>query len=207
MKSKDQDAAVPPLDETLRKIIEPDPEVLSQNKSVIDEFRRSFEVKENPKVLLSKLNHFLLCFQFTDRQWFLDLTLQLKKSTRRNLRDKPSGSREEGEDIGNGSDAQPMDAIEYTSKIKVDDIGDLNPVQDFEAMMSRRDGPEWVSKGIQFMKNKVFDIVEKLGEGDTSQKALECVVALRKGCILEQVSLSLSPVSPPLLPVSMHMSK
>lgn len=52
LKSKDQDAAVPPLDETLRKITEPDPELLSQNKSVIDEYRRSFEFKENPKVLL-----------------------------------------------------------------------------------------------------------------------------------------------------------
>lgn len=158
LKSKDQDAAVPPLDETLRKITEPDPELVSKNKSIIDEFRRCFEIKENPK---------------------------LKKSTRRLLRDKPSRSCE-AEDIGNGSNAQAMDAIEYTSKINVEDIGDLNPVQDFEVMMSRRDDPEWVSKAIQLMKNKVLALVENFGEKDNSQKALECLSALRKGCILEQ---------------------
>lgn len=110
------------------------------------------------------------------------------------LRDKPSGSSEEGEDIGNGSKAQAMDAIEYTSKTKVEDIEDLNPVQDFEVMMSRRDDPEWVSKAIQFMKSKVFVLVENFSERDNSQKALECLSALRKGCILEQV-FSLSPPS------------
>jgi hypothetical protein len=50
LKSKQPDAAVPPLDETLKKITEPDPELLSQNKSVIDAFRRIFELKEKPKV-------------------------------------------------------------------------------------------------------------------------------------------------------------
>lgn len=50
LKSKHPDAAVPPLDETLRKITEPDVELLSRNKSIIEEFRRSFELKENPKV-------------------------------------------------------------------------------------------------------------------------------------------------------------
>lgn len=56
VKSKHPDAAVPPLDETLKKITEPDPELLSQNKSVIDAFRRSFELKENPKVISNKEN-------------------------------------------------------------------------------------------------------------------------------------------------------
>lgn len=50
LKSKDPDAVVPPLDETLKKIAEPDPILLSQNKSVISAFRGSFEFKENPKV-------------------------------------------------------------------------------------------------------------------------------------------------------------
>lgn len=159
LKSKDKDAAVPPLDETLKKITEPDPEMLFQNKSIIEDFRRCFELKENPK---------------------------LKKSTRRLSKEKPSGSDDEREDLGNGSDAQPMDAIEYPSKIKTEKIGDANPVQDFEAMMSRRDSPAWVSKAIQCMKDKVFELVENSCEGDSYQKALECLVALRKGCILEQ---------------------
>lgn len=50
LKSKHPDAAVPPLDESLKRITEPDSEVISKNKFVIDEFRRHFELKENPKV-------------------------------------------------------------------------------------------------------------------------------------------------------------
>lgn len=51
LKSKNPDAAVPPLDSTLKRITEPDHEVVSQNKLVIDEFCRNFEIKENPKVI------------------------------------------------------------------------------------------------------------------------------------------------------------
>ncbi|KAJ4959511.1 hypothetical protein NE237_026622 [Protea cynaroides] len=50
LKSKQPDAMVPPLDNTLKRITEPDPELLSQNKSVIDEFCKQFELKENPKI-------------------------------------------------------------------------------------------------------------------------------------------------------------
>ncbi|KAM7512073.1 hypothetical protein LguiB_010948 [Lonicera macranthoides] len=159
LKSKHPDATVPPLDETLKKITEPDRELLSQTKPVIDDFRRRFELKENPK---------------------------LKKS-RRLIREKPSGSNEEGGGLAITNDAEAVNnALEYTSKVKVENIGDLNPVQDFEAMMSRRDSPVWVSKAINLMKNKIFDLVEDSTGGDTYQKALDCLVALRKGCILEQ---------------------
>ncbi|KAJ1440679.1 SPOC-like, C-terminal domain superfamily [Sesbania bispinosa] len=154
LKSKHPDVAVPPLDDTLKKITEPDADLLLQNQSVIDSFRRSFELNGNP----------------------------LKKS-RRLLREKRSFlSDEEGK--GNITD-QPANLIEHTS-IKVEKIGDLTPVQDFEAMISRRDSPDWVLKAIRDMKNKIFALVEDSHEGDNYPQALECLVALRKGCILEQ---------------------
>ncbi|CAL5382799.1 unnamed protein product [Camellia sinensis] len=141
LKSKNPDAPVPPLDETLKRITRPDPEVLSRCKFVIDEFHRCFELKENPK---------------------------LKKSRKR------------------AYEIEAFNSIENTSAVKVEKIGDLTPVQDFEAMMSRRDNSEWVNKAIKEMKNKTFDLVENSFVGDTYQKALECLVSLRKGCILEQ---------------------
>lgn len=82
--------------------------------------------------------------------------------------------------------APATNLIEYTS-IKVEKIGDSTPVQDFEAMISRRDSPDWVLKAINDLKNKIFDMVEDSHEGDNYTKAVECLVALRKGCILEQV--------------------
>lgn len=59
LKSKHPDADVPPIDRTLKRITEPDPELLSQNKSVIDDFSNQFELKENPKV--SYYSKILIC--------------------------------------------------------------------------------------------------------------------------------------------------
>ncbi|KAK3036138.1 hypothetical protein RJ639_031719 [Escallonia herrerae] len=162
LRSRHPDAALTPLDDTLKKITEPDPELISRNKSVIDEFRRLFELKENPK---------------------------LKKSNRRLLRDRPSGSNEEGQGLGNDNDDEGVTALVSTSTVKVDKIGDSTPVQDFEAMMSCRDSPEWISKAIEEMKRKIVNLVEDSCDGDTYQKALELLAALHNGCILEQVIL------------------
>ncbi|KAI9182708.1 hypothetical protein LWI28_028090 [Acer negundo] len=158
LKSKHPDAPVPPLDETLKKITEPDLELLAENKSIVDAFRRQFELKENPK---------------------------LKKSTRRLPQEKPSGSDERNGD-DNVSDALAINSIESKPVTKVEKIGDLTPIQDFEAMMSRRDSPDWVGKAIEDMKKKIFNLVENSNEGDDFSKAVELFVALRKGCILEQ---------------------
>ena len=64
LKSRDPDTAVPPIDETLRQISEPDKELIAQNKSVIDAFRSRFELKENPKVITHYLVKLYLCRQF-----------------------------------------------------------------------------------------------------------------------------------------------
>ncbi|KAM7472109.1 hypothetical protein LguiA_010292 [Lonicera macranthoides] len=54
LKSKNPNAAVPPLDESLKQITEPDPQLLIRNKPVIDEFCRQFrlnrELVQNMKI-------------------------------------------------------------------------------------------------------------------------------------------------------------
>lgn len=95
------------------------------------------------------------------------------------LRDKPSGSDDEDNRM-----------ITYNAdENNVDTVGDANPVQDFEAMISRRDGNDWINKAISEMKKRVVKLVE---DSSTTDKALECLLALRKACVLEQVS---SPIS------------
>ncbi|MED6160577.1 ATP-dependent DNA helicase II subunit 2 [Stylosanthes scabra] len=156
LKSKHADAAVPPLDDTLKKITEPDDDLLQQNKSVIEKFCRSFELKENPR----------------------------HKKSRHLWREEILGS---GKDQGKGEiAAQPSNLIEDKSNVEVENIGDLTPVQDFEAMFARRDNPDWVVKAINAMKNKIYDLIEDSHDGDNYSKALECLTALRKGCVNEQ---------------------
>ena len=94
------------------------------------------------------------------------------------------------EEVKGNITAQPAN-LTGNASVNVGKIGDLTPVQYFEALISRRDSPDWVVKAINEMKNKIFDLVEDSHEGDNYPKALECLVALRKGCILEQVSIFL----------------
>ncbi|KAF5189380.1 Atp-dependent dna helicase 2 subunit ku80 [Thalictrum thalictroides] len=155
LKSKKPDADVPPLDNTLKRITEPDPELLLQNKSVIDDFCKQFELKENPKI---------------------------KKSLRRLWRDKPAISGEDAGDV----DTNTVDALKKESVAKVDSIGNVTPIQDFEAMMARRDSKIWVDIAIKDMNNLVLDLVENSQNGNTYDKVVDCLVALRKGCLLEQ---------------------
>lgn len=111
-------------------------------------------------------------------------TLQRKKS-RKHL---PENGSQYGEGEGKiDITAQDVNRIEPSSDIKVEKIGDITPVQDFEVMLSRRDSPDWVDKAIKGMSDKIFDLVEDSHGGDNYPKALEYLVALRKGCILVQV--------------------
>ncbi|KAA3475356.1 ATP-dependent DNA helicase 2 subunit KU80-like [Gossypium australe] len=153
LKAKQPDAAVPPLDETLKKIIEPDPELVAENKSVFGALHRHFELKQNPK---------------------------LKKSSRQWYQEKQSGSN------AHVSGGQAVNSIENQPPVKIEKIGDLTPVRDFEAMMSQRDNPEWVEKAIKELREKILALLIHSDDGDKYQKAMECVAALRKGCIIEQ---------------------
>ncbi|KAK9758053.1 hypothetical protein RND81_01G203500 [Saponaria officinalis] len=203
LRRKTPDAAVPPLDEALKMITEPNPEFVSHNKSVIDEFRKHFEVKENPKI----------------------------KKSARSLREKPSGSDDEKEAAEDRHLEKPLISIENvpTAKIElksienvpiakiemksienvptamiengeekpsssnannsittVDKIGKVTPVQDFEAMISRRDNPDWVTKAIKGMKSNILDLLEDSYAGNNYDQAIDCLVALRKGCVIEE---------------------
>ncbi|KAK9143693.1 hypothetical protein Syun_013093 [Stephania yunnanensis] len=157
LKSKKPDSDIPSLDKTLKRIIEPDSKILLQNRALIDEFCKLFDVKENPKI---------------------------KKSTRR-LWTKTS-SDGEGESAQGGLNDHGVPSFNSEGKPIVSQIGDKTPAEDFEAMMARRDGVEWVNKAMKDMKSFIYDLVENSYEGDAYSKALDCLIALRKGCIVEQ---------------------
>lgn len=107
------------------------------------------------------------------------------------MQGKPSGS-DQGEDCAQIPDKSDIIAIEHTSAVKIENIGDLTPIKDFEAMISRRDSPEWVDKAIKEMKSKILELLKDTCSEEIYPKALEYLIALRKACILEQVCLSLS---------------
>lgn len=124
------------------------------------------------------------------------ISLQKRKLSRHELRGKPSVSDEkEVSKEGEVPETQGASLVKDSPSTKVEKIGDLNPVQDFEAMMERRDSSKWARKAIKDMKSYIIDLLENSFEGHSYPKAIECLIALREGCILEQVKLSLSKSS------------
>lgn len=75
----------------------------------------------------------------------------------------------------------------YPPKKKAGEIGDHNPVQDFEAMLTQRSSSTWVQTAIEEMQKYITALIQDSCDRDNQQKALECLVALRKACIIEQV--------------------
>nr|APB87921.1 ATP-dependent DNA helicase 2 subunit KU8 [Dendrobium officinale] len=149
------DAQLPQLDASLLRITGPDSDILSELNSEVDNFRKQIELRDNPKK---------------------------RRSTKRALLEKPSGSNEEA--------AAVVQAIDYhnagPSAVKVEKIGSSNPLKDFEEMMARRDGSKWVEKAIKEMQDHIYGLLENSYKGDNYLNATECLIALRNSCIREQ---------------------
>lgn len=76
---------------------------------------------------------------------------------------------------------------------KVEEVGSANPVADFEALLARRDSTEWVGKAIQGMQKMIIDLLDSAYNGNSYEKALACLVALRSGCVIQGVISQLCP--------------
>ncbi|KAG2533746.1 hypothetical protein PVAP13_9NG015600 [Panicum virgatum] len=159
LKAKQPDANVPPLERCLRRITEPDPDVIDQQTPLIQNLGKAFELKENPKKKKARTQ---------DRLAYIDAGDQAKSEAE-------TSAEKDG----------VLGAL-YPPSENVEQIRDLNPVQDFEAMLAKRSSSTWVQKAIEEMQKYTAALLENSREGGNYQKALECFAALRKACIIEQ---------------------
>jgi len=70
---------------------------------------------------------------------------------------------------------------------KVSSIGTISPVHDFQAMLLRRD-VDLVITAIDQMQRIIIKIIEDSIQNQFYQKAIECLMALRRGCVIEAES-------------------
>jgi len=159
LKAKQPDANVPPLERCLRRITEPDPDVIDQQTPLIQNLGKAFELKENPK--------------------------KKKARTQERLAYVDAGDQAKSEAETSAEKDGVLEAL-YPPSENAGQIRDLNPVQDFEAMLAKRSSSTWVQKAIEEMQKYTAALLENSREGGNYQKALECFAALRKACIIEQ---------------------
>lgn len=75
----------------------------------------------------------------------------------------------------------------------IEDVTMMNPIEDFRAMFERRD-VDLVDKAIIGMRAVVLKLVQESVNRSHYQKALECLIALRKGCVSVRPSRQLNPL-------------
>ncbi|KAI5059201.1 hypothetical protein GOP47_0025520 [Adiantum capillus-veneris] len=67
-----------------------------------------------------------------------------------------------------------------------EDSGMTDPVQDFQAMLARGDSDEWVTKAIRQMKKLIVNFLDSAYKGNTYEKSMACLSAMRKGCVEQE---------------------
>ncbi|CAD6335162.1 unnamed protein product [Miscanthus lutarioriparius] len=159
LKSKQPDANVPPLERSLRRITEPDPDVIGQQTQLIQNLGKAFELKENPKKKKARTKDILAY----------------------------SGAGDQAKSVEEPS--VEKDRLLENTHPPTENVGairDSNPVQDFVAMLAKRSSSTWVQKAIEDMQNYTAALLQKSRDGSNYQKALEYFAAPRKACIIEQ---------------------
>lgn len=166
LRSLNPEAKVPPLDESLRCIVEPDLLRLDENQYAINQFSQQLtltpNIQENGKKSFWKgERRDGNVLQIKDEPAFMDVDMKNPGSV----------------------------SFNSLASRKVEEIGSANPVADFEALMARRDSPEWVGKAIQGMKKMIYDLLDSAYNGNTYEKALACLISLRLGCVIQEEPL------------------
>eukprot|EP00026_Physarum_polycephalum_P002636 Phypoly_transcript_02644.p1 GENE.Phypoly_transcript_02644~~Phypoly_transcript_02644.p1 ORF type:complete len:733 (-),score=115.46 Phypoly_transcript_02644:534-2660(-) len=80
-------------------------------------------------------------------------------------------------------------SLEKLVSIGTNDVGSINPVQDFKDMISRRD-VDLVEKAVEQMKGRILQLVNDSINTQFYGKAIECLKALREGCLFFAEGLS-----------------
>jgi len=156
------------LDPEIAKYVTPDTALFSKAMGAVRKFKENFQFT---KVVEEK--------EKKKRHWrdFYDQGVELDDELKQAKKAKP----------GDNADKEEKGAVSFADIVskQVDKIGSVEPVKDFKAMISRRDEAKVVERAIKEMAAMIMSLV-KSSFGDTNfGKAIECLQALRVGCIKE----------------------
>ncbi|KAF2069356.1 hypothetical protein CYY_009327 [Polysphondylium violaceum] len=161
--------AIPKLDAVISAYINPDEQILEKSKHSILEFSTQFPLTKTANYKpTSDLRYrwkdgMLVGEEITLDSYVTDDGSELKK---RKVNDFSEFS------------------LDKLVSGFVDQVGTINPVQNFKDMLARRD-IDLVDKAITLMKERILQLVNDSLKDQYYQKALDCVKELRLGCIKE----------------------
>ncbi|EGG24234.1 ATP-dependent DNA helicase [Cavenderia fasciculata] len=162
---------LPSLDPLISKYINPDENILERASDAIKDFHSKFT--------LTKVNNFKSDHKYRWKDGML-IEEEIKLDSYIGQDDDGSKKKRKADDLADYS-------LDKLVSGYVNEVGSINPVQNFKDMLARRD-IDLVDKAINLMRSRIVQLVNDSLKDQFYQKALECVVALRQGCIKESES-------------------
>eukprot|EP01112_Ceratiomyxa_fruticulosa_P013430 TRINITY_DN3779_c0_g1_i1.p1 TRINITY_DN3779_c0_g1~~TRINITY_DN3779_c0_g1_i1.p1 ORF type:complete len:745 (+),score=163.09 TRINITY_DN3779_c0_g1_i1:333-2567(+) len=166
-------APLPPLDPILASYINPDASLFEKAAPAIEKFQSVFPLKRTEQAE-NKLRR-----KFWGSKAVEDQEIRLESY----VPDLAGKKRKIASNV-NGDDGLSLDKLVSDG---VNDVGSVNPVQDFKSMLERRD-VDLVDKAITQMKHRILQLINDSIKTQFYQKAYDCLIVLREGCIKESES-------------------
>lgn len=161
----DEGSALPELDPLIAAYVNPDQAMMKKAEGPLATFKDNFMLVRSEKVKKQK-RHWREYYDADPAREVDEDLLSAKKI------------KTEGE----AADLRFEDIV----AAKVVKIGTVDPVKDFQAMMERRTEPDDIEKAIAMMIEVVKQLVKADFNGDSFPKVVDCLVALRKGCVIHE---------------------
>jgi ATP-dependent DNA helicase 2 subunit 2 len=160
----DKNRPIDELDPVIKSYINPDQQLKERASQAITNFRQNFllqkveQQKKGPK-----------------RHWRDYLDLQMADA------DVEAAAKRARE----GKEDESTSSISYDNLVQktVDEIGSVDPVGDFQAMLKRRDDARIISKAIAEMSDLIIRLVNTSLGDSQYHKAFACLKELRQGSI------------------------
>ncbi|KYQ93240.1 ATP-dependent DNA helicase [Tieghemostelium lacteum] len=165
-------SAIPKLDPIIENYINPDEQILERAKDSISQFNSQFTLqkttafKDKSQVKYRWIDGMLVGEEITLDSYITDDGSEYKKRK-----------------INDFSDF----SLDKLVSGYVNEVGTINPVQNFRDMLNRRD-IDLVDKAIALMRSRIQQLVSDSLKDQYYQKAIECIKELRVGCIKESES-------------------
>eukprot|EP00011_Vannellida_sp_DIVA3-517-6-12_P007195 CAMPEP_0114621812 /NCGR_PEP_ID=MMETSP0168-20121206/9418_1 /TAXON_ID=95228 ORGANISM="Vannella sp., Strain DIVA3 517/6/12" /NCGR_SAMPLE_ID=MMETSP0168 /ASSEMBLY_ACC=CAM_ASM_000044 /LENGTH=721 /DNA_ID=CAMNT_0001833015 /DNA_START=11 /DNA_END=2176 /DNA_ORIENTATION=- len=160
-------APVPKLDPRIEAYVNPDEALLAKAKVELDAFEAAFPLQR------------VEAQEKTQRRYWSDAVATTGDiSLDSYVQDSAAKKRKVGEE----GETISVAAIVAGG---TSDVGPIHPVKDFEAMLARRD-VDLVDKAVEQMQERISQLVADSIRDQLYAKAVDCLKALRSGCVQEE---------------------
>ena len=187
----DPEADISELDPEIAKYILPDPSLMRRAAPKLNHFKASFELRPVEPSEKKQKRHW--------KDWYSsevkDADIEAIRKRMRPGEDGASSSSSAAAAAGGGAGVSQDSRLGGSSSVGgafsldavvsdlVDKVGPLRPLDDFLAMMSRRDDPAIVPRAITEMIGQIKYQLEQSYQGSNYEKALNCIKGLRTECV------------------------